>query len=57
MDNGTELSNCANECSNKLSSFGVQWSKYSFACCWFCKDGRPWRLSNDDNLLSFVMRT
>lgn len=50
MDKGTELSNCANECSNKLSSSGVQWSKNSFDCCWFCKDGRPWRLSNDDNL-------
>ena len=55
MDNGTELSNCANECSNKLSSAGVQWSKNSFAWCWFCKDARPWRLSNDpDNLLFFV---
>ena len=55
MDNGTELSNCANECSNKLSSSGVQWSKNSFACCWFCKDGRPWRLSNDDNLLLLLL--
>ena len=56
MDNGTELSNCANECSNKLSSSGVQWSKNSFACCWFCKDARPWRLSNDDNLFLFFQR-